>query len=239
MAAVDVVRDAGPPPLAVVGVVVGEQVVAGVEVRLEVVAGPGGEDLEPGAVEPATQRAPPDDLRGPAVGPGRPGDPLVTHGNVQIVIDADLEARDDVVVEVVGGAGGDAEVGEELPAHVGHAVAVGVPEHGQVGHVHDVEGAVVPDHAEDRVEPLGEDDRVLPVAEEQDAIDRLVRRPDLVHRVLADEERPVGRGGHLAGILDGGDAGDQADLEPFGDLREPRRGRGDGTQAEPQRGQGP
>ena len=39
IAAVDVVGDAGPPAEAVVGVVVGEQVVAGVEVGLQVVAG--------------------------------------------------------------------------------------------------------------------------------------------------------------------------------------------------------
>ncbi len=46
IAAVDVVGDAGPPAVAVVGVVVGEEVVEGVEVGLEVVAGAGGEDFE-------------------------------------------------------------------------------------------------------------------------------------------------------------------------------------------------
>ena len=41
----------------------------------------------------------------------------------------------------------------------------------------------MPDHAEDGVELLGEDDRLLALAEQEDAVDRLVRRADLVHRV--------------------------------------------------------
>ena len=44
--------------------------------------------------------------------------------------------------------------------------------------------------------------------------------PDLVHRVLGDEQRAVGRGGDLAGVRHGRDGGDQADLEPVGDLRQ-------------------
>ena len=41
----------------------------------------------------------------------------------------------------------------------------------------------------------------------EDAVDRLVRRTDLVHRILGDVERAVGRGGKLAGVLDGRYAG--------------------------------
>ena len=58
-----------------------------------------------------------------------------------------------------------------------------------------------------------------------------VGRPDLVHRILADEQRAVGRGGDLAGILHGRHGGDQADLEPVGhlghggDTQSPRRRR--------------
>ena len=46
----------------------------------------------------------------------------------------------------------------------------------------------MPDHAEDRVQLFGEDDGVFAVAKEQDAVDRLGSGPNLVHRVLADEE---------------------------------------------------
>ena len=118
----------------------------------------------------------------------------------------------------LGEPGGDAQVGEQLLALVGLAVAVAVAEDGQVGHVHHVERTVVPDHAEDRVELVGEDDRLLAVAEQEDAVDRLVRRSDLVHRVFADEQRAVGRRGDLAGILHGRHRGHQADLEPVGHL---------------------
>ena len=126
---------------------------------------------------------------------------------------------------------------------VGLAVAVGVAEDGQEGHVHDVERAVVPGHAEDRAEALGEDDRVLAVAEQEDAADRLgLVRPDLVHRVLGDEQRRRrARWRPGTGYWTAGTVGDQADLEPFGDLRAgPVRGGGQG-EAEPgeQRGPGP
>ncbi len=93
IAAVDVMRDPRPPPQAVVGVVVSEQVVAVVEVGLEMVASAGGEDLEPGAVEPAAQHAAADDLRRAAVGAGGLGHALVTDRDIKITVDADLRAR--------------------------------------------------------------------------------------------------------------------------------------------------
>ena len=162
-------------------------------------------------------------------GPVAFGHALVADRDIKISVDADLQPRDDVVVEVVGRAGRDAQVREQLLALVGLAVAVAVAEDGQVGHVHHVERPVVPDHAEDRVELVGEDDRLLAVAEQEDAVDRLVRRPDLVHRVLADEQRAVGRRGHLAGILHGRHRGHQPDLEPVGHLGHRGLDRGRGT----------
>ena len=93
IAAVDVMGDPGPPADAVVGVVVGEEVVAVVEVGLEVVACPGGEDFESRAVEPAAQRAAAHDLRRPAVGTGCLGDAFVADRDIKIVVDAELESR--------------------------------------------------------------------------------------------------------------------------------------------------
>ena len=115
------------------------------------------------------------------------------------------------------------EVLEEVLAGVGLAVAVGVAEDGQAGHVHDVERAVVPGHAEDGAEALGEDDRVLALAEEEDPAEVGLVGADLVHRVLGDEQRPVGRGRDLAGVEEVGEAGDEADLEAIGDLGQASR----------------
>src|SRR5262249_12810919 len=85
IAAVDMMRDAGPPAVAVVGVVVREQVVPVVEVRLQMVAGAGGEDLQATAVGPAAQHAAAADLDLAAVlGAGRAGDPLVADRDIKI-----------------------------------------------------------------------------------------------------------------------------------------------------------
>ena len=64
---------------------------------------PDGEDLEAGAVEPAAEHAAaPLSCDRPAVGAGGLGHALVADRDIKITVDADLEARDDVVVEVVG-----------------------------------------------------------------------------------------------------------------------------------------
>ena len=118
-----------------------------------------------------------------------------------------------MVVEVIRRAGGNAHVGEELFPLVCLAVAVGVAQNGEIGHVHHVECPVVPDHAEDRIELLGEDNGLFALAEEQDAVDRLGGGADLIHGVFADKERPVGGRRDLAGVLHGGDGGDQTNLE--------------------------
>ncbi len=76
----------------------------------------------------------------------------------------------------------------------------------------------MPGHAEDGSKLFGEDNGFLAVAEQEDAVDRGFVGSDLVHRVLADEERAVGRSGDLAGVLHGGHAGDQSDRKAVGHL---------------------
>src|SRR5437879_6535253 len=78
--------------------------------------------------------------------------------------------------------------------------------------------------------------------EDEDTVDRLVRRPDLVHRVFGDEERSIRRGGDLAGILHRRDSGDEPDREPLRHLRQRSDGRSGEGKPDDQcrrRGQGP
>ena len=204
----------GPPAVAVVGVVVGEHLVAGVEVGLEVVAGAAGEDLQLGAVGLAAEGAPPPEGDDAAVGPGGRRDPLVPHGDVESAVDAELDARDDVVVEAA--VVGRAEVLEQVDAGLGLAVAVGVAEDAEEGHVADEEGAVAPGHPLDGAQALGEDAGDLAVEEGEDAAVVGLGGPDLVHRVLGQEQRAVGGGGELEGVFDLRNRGDQLRLEALG-----------------------
>ncbi len=99
IAAVDVVGHSGPPAVAVVGVVVGEEVVAVVEVRLQVVPRAVGQHLDLGPVGLAAERPAADDLRGLAVGAGGLQDALVAGGDIKVIVDPELDSRDDVVVQ--------------------------------------------------------------------------------------------------------------------------------------------
>ncbi len=142
------------------------------------------------------------------------------------------------------GPGAGTEVLEEVLALIGLAVTVVVAEDAQIGHVHDVERIAIPGHAKDGPEPLGEADGFRTLTEEEDAAVVRFVRPNLVHRVLGDEQSSAGGRGDLAGILEGRHAGDQAAGETVGHPRQvPERGRGhpcgEPTEADRDKGRGP
>ena len=128
-----------------------------------------------------------------------------------------------MVVEHVRLAGRNAEVGEQLLALVGLAVAVGVAENGQIGHVHDVERAVVPDHAEDGAEPVGEDDRVFARRpwEDEDAVAGLVSGPTWSIGSSATKREPSGAVATWQGYCTAGTAATRRIWNPSGTLGRP------------------
>ena len=106
-AAVDHVGEAGPPAAAVVGVVVGEHLVLGVDRDVEVVARARGVDLEVRAVGAEADDAAavelglrPVDLGDQAV------DALVAGGHVEVAVHREADVGGDVVVEVAAAPGG-------------------------------------------------------------------------------------------------------------------------------------
>ncbi len=189
VAAVDVVRDPGPPAVAVVGVVIREDVVAIVEVRFQMIAGARRNDLDARAVGKAAYHSAPLDLDRPAVGAGRVRNPLVAGRNIEVAIDAELKRPDDVVIE--------AAIARSWPRSLKRSLRHDrlcrrrpyLLQDGQKGHVGDIKLAVVPGHAEDGAEALGEDDRIFALAKDENTAVVGFIRADLVHRVFGDVKR--------------------------------------------------
>ena len=147
VAGLDVMREPGPPAEAVVGVVVGENVVEPIERQAEMIARAAGEMLELRAVEPHPHDAAPFERQCAAVGPGGLGNPLVAARDVDQPVHPQMNARHDMIVEPID-AGRRPETLGQILAHVGHAVAGGVAEHRVMRGVHHVQRPVVPDQAE-------------------------------------------------------------------------------------------
>jgi hypothetical protein len=144
-------------------------------------------------------------------------DALVAGGDVEIAVHRHAAVGGDVVVEAVSvhvGAG----VGtvQEIGAIDADGIFVG--KDAEFRGVVDVELAVDVLHAEDRVEPLGEDGDVAIGMNDQDAIGRIAAGTLHVHRVFSQEDAAIGGGEEDRGKVDLGVGEEDVELPIGGDL---------------------
>ena len=225
IAAVDVVSDARPPAFAVVRVVVGEEIVVAVQIRLKVIARPTGNHFQTCSIRTTADRSATFDLNLLAIlRTSRSGDTFVAHADIKPAVHAELEATDDVVVERFGAW---PEILEQVLALIGFTVAIRIAKDAQIRHVHDIKGTVSPGHSEDSTEIVSENRgliarwlAVLARCESHNPAVIGFIRANLIHRIFCHKQSSVRCRGHLAGESRGWNGCKQADFKAFSHFRQ-------------------
>ncbi len=189
--AVHHVRVACPPALAVVGVVVGEYFVFGVDPHVEMVAGSVGVDLQIAAIGAKAEDASAVIFRLAAVAVSLGvEDPFIADGHVEVIVHSQADVGRDVIVEVVTVGISIGRI-DEIMRIFADSVVIRI--HGQDRRLMHDQFSVNVSQREDRHEMVGENGDVTIGMNAEDPVDRLVGGPGHIHRVFANEDLAIGR----------------------------------------------